>query len=273
MKLVPYGSLILLLAVLAMLAEAFFYRRIRGRAYDWREALASLGVATGQRALRGLTGGLVLGLAAGVWEYRVGTIPMDRPLSWVALFLLNEFTYYWTHRLSHEVRWLWMAHSVHHTAHQLALSAAYRLGWAGPLSGSFLFWLPLIWLGFPPPAVFAMLGLNLVYQFWLHTELVPRLPLLDRLLNTPSNHRVHHARNEEYLDKNFGGVIMWFDKLFGTYAEERRGVEIVYGVVNRPRSLNPFRLALAEVVNVMRDVGRARSLREVVSAAFGRPHG
>ena len=119
------------------------------------------------------------------------------------------------------MRWFW-CNAVHHSANELNLSAAYRIGILSRASGSAAFYVPLVWLGFEPKVVFAMLSLNLLYQFWIHATWIPRLGWLEYVLNTPSAHRVHHAANLEYLDANYGGVLIVFDRLFGTYRADAK---------------------------------------------------
>ena len=129
------------------------------------------------------------------------------------------------------MRWFWATHAVHHSPNEFNLGIAYRFGWTGRLAGNAVFFVPMIWLGFPPKAVFAALALNLLYQFWLHTEWVPKLGWLEYVLNTPSHHRVHHASNADYIDRNYGGVLIVFDRLFGTFAAERDDLPCRYGLV------------------------------------------
>jgi sterol desaturase/sphingolipid hydroxylase (fatty acid hydroxylase superfamily) len=257
--------------VLAGVIEGLFYQRLRQQPFSWKASLASLGVAVGHRLAGLALGGIVLTQFQWLHAHRLLDIPMDNGFGLAALFIGSEFFYYWQHRLSHEIRWLWATHAVHHSAEQLSLSAAYRLGWTGAISGVAVLFAPLVLIGFPPKAVFIMLGVNLLYQFWLHTELLPRLGWFDRVFNSPSNHRVHHARNREYLDKNYGGILMIFDQLFGTYAPERLDLTIKYGLVGHAPSHNPFVLALGEWYAIGRDVLRAKNWRDRYGFVFGRP--
>jgi sterol desaturase/sphingolipid hydroxylase (fatty acid hydroxylase superfamily) len=187
------------------------------------------------------------------------------------LFVGLEFFYYWYHRTSHTVRWFWNTHSVHHSPNQLTLAAAYRLGWLGKLSGATIFFTPLALLGFQPTAVLTALFLNLLYQFWLHADWIPRLGVLEYVLNTPSAHRVHHARNPEYLDANFGGVLIVFDRLFGTYVAERADLPCEYGLVTPVTTYNPVRINFQPWIGLARDLAGARSMREVWGFLFGAP--
>ena len=152
-------------------------------------------------------------------------------------------------------------HAVHHSPNQLNLSAAYRIGIFGRLTGTAFFFVPLVWLGFPPRIVFAMLQLNLLYQFWIHATWIPRLGWLEWVLNTPSAHRVHHAANLDYLDANYGGVLIVFDRLFGTYRAERDDLPCRYGLVKPMTGYNPLQLEFGPWIELGRDLLRARSPR------------
>jgi sterol desaturase/sphingolipid hydroxylase (fatty acid hydroxylase superfamily) len=244
----------------------------RGR-YDWRASLASLADLLFRQYVAGPYLTLSIAAPAFGWaiSHRLGPIPLNSALAFVALFLGEELCYYWFHRASHRVRWFWANHAVHHSPNELNLSAAYRFGWTGRLIGATLFYVPLVWLGFPPPAVFATLSLNLLYQFWLHTDWIPKLGPLEYVLNTPSHHRVHHAANPDYLDANYGGVLIVFDRLFGTFVAERADLPCRYGLVEPLRSNNPAFISVHEWLNLARDLTRARSWRERWFYLFGPP--
>jgi len=166
---------------------------------------------------------------------------------------------------------MWATHAVHHSATRFNLTAAIRLGWTGSISGNFLFFLPLALLGFHPIAIVAMLGANLLYQFFIHTELAPRLGPLEWILNTPRHHQVHHAANESCLDRNYGGVLILFDRLFGTFAEPPEAEPLRYGLVGAAPSYNPFAIALGQWIALLRDARRANGIAARLSALFGPP--
>ena len=255
----------------AIVLEAGCYLIIGVRSYPWREMWASAGVyllRIPAKLLKPLT---VLPLVLLVWSHRLATVPLHTAWGWIAAFIGVELAYYWMHRLSHEVRWLWASHVVHHTPEHIHLASAFRLGATEILSGNWLFYMPLYWLGLNPLAVAGMQALNLSYQFWLHTDLIGRLGPLEWLFNTPAHHRVHHAANGEYLDRNYGGVLIVWDRLFGTFAAERCDAPIVYGLVNPLGSLNPLVIAFHEWVAIARDCRHARSWSERLTQLFGRP--
>jgi sterol desaturase/sphingolipid hydroxylase (fatty acid hydroxylase superfamily) len=263
---------VVLIALIEGLALTLQSRHIpRSKKYNWHSAAASLGVLIG----RTLTGLLPLSLVAPLiaWVdthslYNIAT--KDWP-ALLGLFLGVEFFYYWYHRASHRVRWLWLNHAVHHSANELNFSAAYRLGWTSKLSGASVFFLPLVWLGYSPSVVFGAFAFNLLYQFWIHSEYIPKLGALEWVLNTPSAHRVHHAANLAYLDANYGGVLIIFDRIFGTYIAERDELPCRYGLVHPLHSHNPFVIALHQWPGFFEDLRSARSLRDIAGHIFAPP--
>jgi sterol desaturase/sphingolipid hydroxylase (fatty acid hydroxylase superfamily) len=251
-------------AVIALAAlEATVLLAVRRGTYDWRASLASLAdLLVRQYIIYVYFAFGPVDLAIGwVYAHRIATVPLGTALSIAALFIGQEFCYYWFHRCSHHVRLLWANHAVHHSPNELNLSAAFRFGWTGRLIGATVFFLPLMWLGFPPRAVFIALNLDLLYQFYIHATWIPKLGPLEWVLNTPSHHRVHHAANPEYRDKNFGGVLIVFDRLFGTFAAERDDIPCRYGLVTPLNSYNPLWIAFHGFVALGRDVWRAQSWR------------
>src|SRR4029077_1803967 len=205
------------LVLLTAVIEGVWLSRTRAEGYDWKAWGTSLADLAARRALTFLPYTLTAPIFAWAYEHRLFSQSLDSVWSLLLLFVSLEFFYYWFHRASHTVRWLWNSHSVHHSPNQLTLAAAYRLGWLGRFTGAQIFFTPMALLGFEPNAVLTALFLNLLYQFWLHADWIPKLGWLEYVLNTPSAHRVHHARNPEYLDANYGGVLIVFDRLFGTY--------------------------------------------------------
>jgi sterol desaturase/sphingolipid hydroxylase (fatty acid hydroxylase superfamily) len=264
--------IILPLVLATALVEGLWLSRRRSAGYDWRAWACSLADMAGRRVLLLIPYTLAAPWLGWVWEHRLATRSLTDPWSVALLFFGLEFFYYWYHRTSHTVRWFWAAHSVHHSPNQFNLAAAYRLGWLGKFTGTSLFFTPLVWLGFEPRIVLAALFLNLLYQFWLHAEWIPRLGWLEYVLNTPSSHRVHHARNVEYLDANYGGVLIVFDRLFGTYVAERDDLPCDFGLVSpRVSSRNPLVLNFGPWMGLTKDLLGARSLPEVGMYLFGAP--
>jgi len=264
-------GLIVATALGFMALEYALGRLVHRDTHDWRESATSLAVALGQNAVRALEAGAVAVPFFFVYDHRLLDLSPTDPLALSALFLGSEFLYYWQHRASHRIRWMWATHAVHHSATRLNLTAAIRLGWTGNISGNFLFFLPLALVGFHPVAIVAMLGINLLYQFFIHTEFAPRLGPLEWVLNTPRHHRVHHASNAACLDRNYGGVLIIFDRLFGTFAEPPQAEPLRYGLVGAAPSYNPIAIALGQWIAMLRDVRRARGPAATLRALFGPP--
>lgn len=254
-------------AMLEGLVLTFWLRRN----YDWKGAFVSLAIAVGRRLTDFIPLALALPGAAWLYQHRLLDWKLNDPVAWVALFFALEFAYYWFHRASHRVRWFWATHAVHHSPNQFNLSAAYRLGWTGKLTFSLVFFSPIAFLGFSPQMILIAFALNLLYQFWIHAEWIPPLGFLEGIINTPSAHRVHHASNVEYLDANYGGVLLIFDRMFGTYIPEKRDVPIRYGWVQPITSNNPLRVAFQQWINVWADLRQAKSAREIAGYLFGPP--
>lgn len=264
--------IILPLVIGAALIEGLVLSRKRAERYDWKSSACSLADLGGRRLLALIPYTFAAPWLDWVWEHRLFTQSLDEVGAVLLLFVGLEFFYYWYHRTSHTVRWFWASHLVHHSPNQLNLAAAYRLGWFGKFTGTSLFFTPLVLLGFTPVTVLTALFLNLLYQFWLHADWVPKLGWLEYVLNTPSSHRVHHARNPAYLDANFGGVLIVFDRLFGTYVAERKDLPCDFGLVSPVvSSRNPLAINVGPWIGLAKDLASARSLREAWMYLFGPP--
>jgi len=266
-------ELFLAVSLLMIALEAALVNRavIKGR-YRLSDSFASLGMQAGNIAMNlGMAGLVYAGLSA-AYKVRLFDISPGSPWAWVAIFFIDDFTYYWFHRISHECRFWWAAHVNHHSSEEYNLSTALRQSWTGVPVGTWTPWIPLALLGFPPPMILAQQGFNLFYQFWIHTEAVNRMPRwFEYLFNTPSHHRVHHAINPRYLDRNYAGVLMVWDRLFGTFSEEQAAEPPRYGIVKRIGTFNPLRIAFHEWIAMLRDLGAARSWREARGVVFGAP--
>jgi sterol desaturase/sphingolipid hydroxylase (fatty acid hydroxylase superfamily) len=267
----PWLALVLLTVLAAAVAEGVVLSLRGPGRYDWRAFAATVGDVLGRRAVDALGVSLLTPMLMWVYAHRLTTLTLNHASAFALLFIGQEFFYYGYHRAAHRVRWFWATHCVHHSPNQLTLAAALRLGWTGKLTGTVLFFVPLVWLGFAPAAVLATVALNLLYQFWLHAPWIPRLGPLEWVLNTPAHHRVHHASNPEYLDCNYGGVLIVFDRLFGTCVEERADVPLRYGLTTPLTSYNPLRIALHGWVSLAQDLHAARGWRARLRTLFGPP--
>lgn len=242
--------------------ELWFAHRRRAAAYNFADAVCSIGLGA-MSQVSGIFGKLVLlGIYVAVYEHlRLLSLPADSIAVWLAGLLLYDFLYYWHHRMGHEVGVLWAAHVVHHQSEEFNLSTALRQTSSNFLFG-WLFYLPMALLGFPP-LVFVAVGLiDLLYQYWIHTEQIGKLGWFDRVFASPSNHRVHHGVNDRYLDKNYGGILILWDRLFGTYADEDDDEPVIYGTRSPLRRYDPIWSNLEVYAALARDAWRTRRWRD-----------
>ncbi|GAB6260606.1 sterol desaturase family protein [Photobacterium sp. R1] len=225
---------LILLAVspLFFLAMVWEYRRLRlhdNKDYHWKEVACNLTLAGLHQTADVIATLLLMPFFLWLYQYRIFEIHLS-PATVALAFLLQDFCYYWFHRASHHINWLWASHIVHHSSQHMNFTTAFRQSLTYPLSGMWIFWLPLILIGYPPETVVLVVAINLAFQFFVHTRVIHRLGWLELIFNTPSHHRVHHARNPEYIDKNFAGVLIIWDKMFGTFVPENEHTLIRYGI-------------------------------------------
>lgn len=248
-------------AFIALVLVEMLVARIRGRhRYDPKDTLTSLSLGLGSTIAGVLSAGAVIGMAWWFWNHRLFDIPYVW-WAWGLCFVLDDLAYYAFHRSAHRVRWFWASHVIHHSSQHYNLSTALRQTWTGFLSLAFIFRLPLFLIGFPPAMVLFCGGINLIYQFWIHTEMIGRMPRwFEAVMNTPSHHRVHHATNPRYLDKNYAGVFIIWDRMFGSFVRERDDDRPRYGIVRNLGSYNLLWAAFHEWVGIAKDVWKAPGL-------------
>jgi len=250
----------------SMVEAAVLARKARqqGKTYPWHEMGLSLVDMIGRKLMAFLPLSLAAPIFALAWQHRIFTVEINSALAVLLLFVGQEFCYYWYHRASHRIRFFWATHAVHHSPNELTLGTAYRLGWTGKITGTAIFFAPLVFLGVRPEVVLATLSLNLLYQFWLHTTWIPRLGWLEYVFNTPSAHRVHHASNVDYLDANYGGVLILFDRLFGTYVAERDDEPCRFGLVHPTTTHNPLVNQFEHWISLGKDMLAAGNLPSAI---------
>ena len=257
--------------VLLVLAEMVVAWAKDRRRYEPKDTLTSLALGTGSTVAGVITGGAVFALATWVWQFRLFEIGYQ----WwwfVIAFVIDDFAYYLFHRSAHRIRWFWASHVIHHSSQHYNLSTALRQTWTGFISIAFIFRLPLFLIGFPPAMVFFVAGVNLIYQFWIHTEAIHRMPRwFEAVMNTPSHHRVHHATNPRYLDKNYAGVFIVWDKWLGTFEPERADDAPRYGIVKNLGSFNLIWAAFHEWVGIAKDVWNAPGLGNKIGYMIREP--
>lgn len=237
------------------------------RGYEAHDTAASLAMGVGNVVIAALTKVAAAAVFFAAYEFRIFDMGSGVG-AWVLLILCEDCCYYWFHRASHEVRFLWSAHVNHHSSRHYNLSTALRQSWTTPITGP-IFWVPLALLGFHPLMILTAQAISLVYQFWIHTELIGKLGPLEWIMNTPSHHRVHHGSNVEYLDRNYAGIFIIWDRVFRSFQSEETPVD--YGLTKNIHTFNPIRIAFHDWAAMFRQAANASSWREVVGYVFGRP--
>jgi sterol desaturase/sphingolipid hydroxylase (fatty acid hydroxylase superfamily) len=243
--------------ILLILIEMIWARRRAPEKYEPRDTLVSLAFGLGSTVAGLIFGGAIYTLMVWLWEHRLTTVPWTW-WAWILCFVLDDLLYYLFHRSAHRVRWFWASHVNHHSSQHYNLSTALRQTWTGWLALSFLFKLPLAAVGFHPAMILFCGGINLIYQFWIHTEAIKRFPRwFEAVMNTPSHHRVHHATNPRYLDSNYAGVFIVWDRMFGTFVPELDEEPIRYGIVRQLGTFNLLYAVFHEWIGIAKDVWRA----------------
>ena len=221
--------------------------------YIVKDAITSSTMGVGQLISDILMGGISIGILMWIWQFRFFDWGFSITTILICL-VLQDFVYWYKHMAAHKVRWFWSAHNVHHSSEEYNLSTALRQPWNNHITGYVLLSSPLILLGFHPFLVAFIGAINLVYQFWVHTQSIKKMPVwFEFIFNTPSHHRVHHAKNPRYLDSNFAGILIIWDRIFKTFAEEDASEPVDYGVVIPIASYNPAVVAFKEMYNIFRD--------------------
>ena len=236
--------------MLTVIIEVILTVKVRLEHYEFKDAATSITMGLGNVAIGLFTKGLVLAVFYFFYQFHLVTIPFVW-WSWILILFAEDFCYYWFHRISHENRFFWASHVVHHSSQEYNLSTALRQTWSGSFF-SFIFWIPLAIIGFHPIMILVQMSISLLYQYWIHTELIDKLPKwFEAIFNTPSHHRVHHATNPQYLDRNHAGIFIIWDRMFGTFEPEVE--KPVYGLVKNIETNNPVKVAFLEWYFMFKD--------------------
>ena len=229
--------------LLLLSVEAWLSYKEQKHLFEIKDTWSSLGLGIGNVLIGFITKAMIFGFFMLLYRFRLWELDASTWWFWLLLFFADDFSYYWFHRTAHHVNWFWASHVVHHSSQHYNLAAALRQTWTGNATGSFLFWAWMPLVGFHPVWILFMQQLSLIYQFWIHTETIQRLPrVLELVLNTPSHHRVHHGKDIKYLDRNHGGILIIWDRIFGTFQPEEE--RPTYGLTRNIASFNPMVIAL-----------------------------
>ena len=245
--------------VLSVALEWWLVRKdkLRG-SYETKDALTSMTMGLGNLISDIFMGTISLNVLMWAWKFRLLDWGVSFPIILLAL-LSQDFLYYWKHRAAHRVRWLWSAHVVHHSSEFYNLSTALRQPWNNHFTGYVLLSTPLVFLGVHPLLLGFVAALNLLYQYWIHTEAIDRMPnWFEAIFNTPSHHRAHHGTNPQYLDSNYAGILIIWDKMFGTFVPEGLDEKLTYGFVHNIETYNPIKIAFNEMWGAIKDASRPK---------------
>ena len=276
MEVVTDKSMIITLAIpvffLLIIIEYFYGRYVGKNTYRLNDTVTSITVGMISRFPTMLN----LGVQSVIFVYISSYLNMEllsvkNPFTWIIAFLLYDLSYYWMHRMHHEIKILWATHSVHHHGEDYNLATALRQTSTGWL-WKWIFYMPMIILGVPGEVFITVAGINLVYQFWVHTEHIGHLGFLEKIFITPMNHRIHHAKNKEYIDANYGGVFIIWDRMFGTYNPQRSDIKPVYGTATPLNSWNPL-WANFQVFSIMiKDTIKTKSWKDKIKVWFSKTY-
>ncbi|WP_372769375.1 sterol desaturase family protein [Lutibacter sp.] len=242
-------------------------------AYNIKDTFASLAMGVGNVLVNLLSKLAVVFVITILYEnFRMTTIPFTW-WAWFIILFADDFCYYWAHRIGHESRFFWASHIIHHSSQKYNLSTALRQTWTGGFF-TFIFYLALPILGFHPLMIFTQMAVSLIYQYWIHTELIDKMPRwFETVFNTPSHHRVHHGSNPLYLDRNYAGILIVWDKLFGTFQSELKEEKVVFGLTSNIDTYNPIKIAFHEWIDVFKDAISAKTTFTKKLGYFIKPPG
>lgn len=238
--------------IATVILEVIVTVKVKMEEYEYKDAATSIAMGLGNVAVGLLSKALVLAIFYIIYNsFHLFEIPFTW-WAWILILFAEDATYYWFHRTSHENRFFWASHIVHHSSQKYNLSTALRQTWTGGFT-SFIFWIPLVLIGFHPVMILVQMSISLLYQYWIHTEIIQKLPKwFEAVFNTPSHHRVHHATNPQYLDRNHAGIFIIWDRLFGTFEPEVE--KPVYGLTTNINTFNPLKVAFHEWIGLLKDV-------------------
>ena len=242
----PYRFAVYPFIILLIVIEGVWSWRNNKEKYQLKETAANTIIFVGYITSRIISAGYFLAILTFVSRFAFFKLPVTIPVL-ILTFIISDLCFYWYHRLSHQVKFFWAFHLTHHSSQAMNLTTAYRINWFSAIINPYFF-IPAALLGFDPTAIFISYGLNLFYQFFMHTEVIGKIPFVERIFNTPSAHRVHHGSNDIYLDKNYGGVFVFWDRLFGTYQPETEPVK--YGITTGFVSHNPLKIVFHGFVDL-----------------------
>lgn len=245
--------------VITVIIEGLIIVKHAKENYSVKDAVSSISMGLGNVFIGLFTKVVILFIFMYIWQhYRIATIPFTW-WSWLLILFIEDFAYYWFHRVGHRSRIFWASHIIHHSSKKYNLSTALRQTWTGNFY-TFIFWVWLAFIGFHPLMILTQMSISLIYQYWIHTELIHKMPRwFEAIFNTPSHHRVHHGSNPLYLDKNMAGIFIIWDKMFGTFQPEVKEEKVIYGLTSNIDTYNPIKIAFNEWIAMLKDVFNSKT--------------
>ena len=255
---------------LIILTEVVISIQRKRELYEFKDSAASFGTTVGVVLIGSVTKTGAYLVMMAVYQFRLFDFDVAMWWYWVLLFFAEDFTFYWHHRLSHEIRVLWAAHVNHHSSQKLNYSVAIRQSWVEVIY-KYIFWLWLPLIGFDPLYILLFQSFNVIYQFWPHTQLIHKVGPIEWIFNTPSHHRVHHSSNAIYLDRNHAGILIIWDRMFGTFQEELDEEPCVYGITNNINTFNPLKFQALGYIDLWKDISQAEKISDKLRYIFKPP--
>ncbi len=256
--------------IILMIAEILYAIKSHRDLYEVKDASASIALGLGNLFIGIATKVFIVLFFAWIYQYRFFTIAYTAWWAWILCFFADDFSYYWAHRSAHTIRWFWASHVVHHSSEKYNLATALRQTWTSNITGGFIFWAWMPLAGFEPGMILLMQSVSLIYQFWIHTEAINKMPKwFEFIFNTPSHHRVHHGSDLLYLDKNHAGIMVIWDRMFGTFQPEE--FTPTYGLTKNINTFNPVKIAFHDWVNMAKDFKRSKKLSHILGYMFNAP--
>ncbi len=253
---------------ICILVEGIYLFKSRKENYKIKDTFTSIAMGIGTVIIDTVFTKLIV-FSIYEFTYQFSLFKIEQNIySLIAIFFTEDFCYYWFHRIGHESRFFWASHVVHHSSEEYNLSTAVRQTWSGTIINT-IFWLPLILIGFSPMMVMIQQSISLIYQFFIHTETVGKLGFIEKVFNTPSHHRVHHGTDLKYLDKNYAGILIIWDKMFGSFELEQESPK--YGLVKNINTYNPFIVAFKEWYLIGKDVLNSKKISHAFNYVFSAP--
>ena len=256
--------------IILMIVEILYAIKTHKDLYEVKDASASIALGLGNLVIGILTKAFIVVFFAWIYKYRIYTFAFNIWWSWVLCFFADDFSYYWAHRSAHTIRWFWASHVVHHSSEKYNLATALRQTWTSNITGAFIFWAWMPLVGFEPGMILLMQSVSLIYQFWIHTEAIDKMPKwFEFIFNTPSHHRVHHGSDILYLDKNNAGILIIWDRIFNTFQSEI--FRPTYGLTKNVNTYNPIKIAFYEWINMAKDFKKSKNIHHVIGYMFNAP--